>query len=594
MEDDKVRAFAEQVRSSWLTRRGLLKTAAGTTAAAGLARFGVDGASAAPGASAAVVQTTEEQVVYHFGLPEDPTSFDWNLNLYCNAEETAFAGLLTFDQDLNIIPDWAESYEANEDGSVYTFQIRPDNTGWTNGDPVTANDFVYSFTRLLDPENATPYPFILFDIKGAEAFNNGTPYVKEGDPLNGKTLTAEDLGLNAIDDWTLEVTLEGPRGNFLQKVAYTACYPAHRASVEEHGDQWASGEIPLVSNGPFKLDRWEHDVMVEMSKNENYWDAERIRVTKVFNPIIPAENSVLAYEQGEGEQRLDWTNVSAADLPRFQEDAELSTQLTPYVYPGIWMLVNSNNIPPFDQIEVRRAVSHAVDRSRLVQVTNGMALEAFSMVPPGVFGFFEDPAIAEIQKFDPQLAMDALKGTEFEGGQNWPELTMWMRASEEIYNADLMANDIVAQLKDNLGMDINISAIPQTNFTDQLTKNEWQMVFIRWWYDYPDADNGYGDMYYSRKSSGKRQAWSNAEFDDLVIAGRSEPDPEARLEIYKQLETIIQEDVGYTPLVYRLDQYAIKPFLLDVPTNRQGSKVPDGNIYVRMLSNVSLEGRPAE
>jgi oligopeptide transport system substrate-binding protein len=579
MDDERVRQFAEQVRSAWVSRRGLLKTAAGGAAAAGLARVGAAPASAAQATPTA--GDSGEQVIYHFGLQEDPTSFDWNLDLYCNAEETTFAGLLTFDQDLNIVPDWAETYEQNDDGSVYTFHIRKDNKGWTNGDPVTANDFVWSFGRLLDPANATPYPFILFDIKNAEKFNNG------------EIKSADDLGLKAIDDWTLEVTMEGPRGNFLQKVAYTACYPSHKASVEEHGDKWASGEVPLVSNGPFKLDEWQHDVKVVTSKNEGYWDAERIQLDGAIHPVIPAENSVLAYEKGEGDQRLDWTNVSAADLPRFQGDATLSKELTPYVYPGIWMMTY-NAVAPFDKLEVRQAVSHAIDRSRLVQVTNGMALEAYSMVPPGIFGFFEDPTVGDIQKFDKQLALDALKGTEFEGGKNWPAITMHMRASEEIFNADLMGNDIVAQLKENLGMDIQIEAIPQTNFTEQLFKNDWQLIFIRWWYDYPDADNGYGDMFYSRKSSGKRQDWSNSEFDDLVIAGRSEADPDKRLEIYQQAETLIQKDAGYTPLVYRLDQYAIKPFVKNVPVNRQGSKVPDGNIYVRMLTNVSVEGRPAE
>ncbi len=103
-----------------------------------------------------------------------------------------------------------------------------------------------------------------------------------------------------------------------------------------------------------------------------------------------------------------------------------------------------------------------------------------------------------------------LVGTDFEGGKNWPEITMWMRAEEEQYNADVMANDIVDQLKQTLGMDVSIQPVPQSNFSEQLFENKWQLVFIRWWYDYPDPDNGYGDMFYSQKNSGKRQAWSNA------------------------------------------------------------------------------------
>ena len=287
----------------------------------------------------------------------------------------------------------------------------------------------------------------------------------------------------------------------------------------------------------------------------------------------------LTYERGEGEQRLDWVNIPASDLTRYQEDPELSEQLRQYVYPGIWMLVPSNGQEPFQNdevgLKVRQALSHAVDRSRLVELTNGLAAEAYGMVPTGVFGYIDDPEIAAIQAFDPALAMEQLVGTPYEGGQNWPEITMHMRGQEENYNSDLMANDIVAQLQENLGMNINIQVWPEASWRPELFKNEFQLVWIRWWYDYPDPNNGYGDMFYSQKASGKRQAWSNAEFDDLVNQGKAEPDPEARLEIYKQAERVIQEDVGYIPVVYRLDQYAFKPWVKDVAVNRQGFTVPE-------------------
>jgi ABC-type transport system substrate-binding protein len=258
------------------------------------------------------------------------------------------------------------------------------------------------------------------------------------------------------------------------------------------------------------------------------------------------------------------------------------------------MLITSNGMPPFDNLQVRKAVSRAIDRERLVALTNDLVSPAYCMVPPGVFGYIDDPEIAAIQAYNPQAAMDALVGTEFEGGNNWPALTLNMRGNEEVYNSDLMANDIVSQLKEVLNMDIQIEVVPENNWRPELFKNQWQLVWIRWWYDYPDPNNGYGDMFYSRKSSGKRQGWSNDEFDDLVNAAKAEADPEARLEIYKQAERIIQEDVGYSPIVFRKDQYAFKPWVKGVKTNRQGFTVPEGNIYVRMLADVSVEGRPAE
>ncbi len=592
-QDDQLRMLGQRFKSLGMSRRNFMKiaaaAAAGTATTAGMERYVGPSAMAAPRRAIRRQELTGDDVFYHFAIFDDPVSFDWNLNLYCNAEVEIAAGLLTFDADLNAIPDWAETFTPNEDASVWTFNIRPDNQGWTNGTdtrPVTAQDFVFSWERQLNPANAAAYAGFLFDIKNAEKYN-----------LGEEKMAPEDLGVKALDEWTLEVTMEGPRAYFPQVVGYQASVPAPQWAIEEHGaDKWASGDVPFWANGPYKLDKWEHDVVVEISPNEGHWNYENLHFKKVYEPIVPGASAVLMYERGEGEQQLDWVNIPAADLTRYQDDPELAAQLKKYVYPGIWMLVPSNGKAPFQNdevgLKVRRALSHAVDRSRIVELTNGLSAEAYCMVPSGVFGFIDDPEINAIQAFDPAAAMEELVGTPYEGGKNWPEITMHMRGSEEPYNSDLMANDIVAQLQENLGMSVNIQVWPEASWRPELFKNEFQLTWIRWWYDYPDPNNGYGDMFYSQKSSGKRQAWSNAEFDDLVNQGKSVPDPEARLEVYKKAEMVIQGDVGYIPVVYRVDQYAFKPWVKDVAVNRQGFTVPLGNIYARMVSTARVEGRP--
>lgn len=578
--DAQLAQIRADVLSGKLSRRAALKAAGAAAFAATLAARGVTSTSAAQDAGADDVV----QIFYQRGYTTNPTSFDFNADLYCNGDTNAFSSVVTFDADLNPAPDWAESWSSNEDASVWTFNIRPNNTGWTDGNPVTAHDFVYSWGRQLRPETAAPYASFFFDIKNAEAFNTGAEGVTEA-----------DLGLKAIDDWTLEVTCEGPRGGFPLKAAYAAAYPAPKWAVEEHGDKWALGtEVPLVSNGPFKLDSLEPDVKWTMSRNENHWDAENIAIDSYTAPLYPSANQVLLFESGSGDQQLDWAILPGADYLRYLEDPEKAELMSPYVFPGIWMLLPSNGIPPFDKLEVRKAVSHSIDRDRLVTVTNGLVAPAYCMVPQGVFGFLDDPSLMGIQGYDPELAMASLVGTEFEGGQNWPEITMWMRAEEEQYNADVMANDIADQLKQTLNMDVKINPVPQSNFSPQLFENKWQLVFIRWWYDYPDPDNGYGDMFFSRKASGKRQAWSNETFDDLVIAGKEAPTPEERLAVYLEAEKVIQEDVGYMPLAFRLDQNVFKPWVQNVAVNQYGQKVPDGNIYVNMLRRVTTDTRPAE
>ena len=580
--DAQLARIRADVLSGKMSRRAALKAAGAAAAAATLAARGISPTSAQDATPAAgsedVVQT-----FYQRGYTINPTSFDFNANLYCNGDTNAFEGVLTFDADLNPAPGWAESWESNEDASVWTFHIRQNNTGWSDGTPVTAHDYVYSWGRQLLPETAAPYASFFFDVKNAEALNTGA----EG-------VTVDDLGLKAIDDWTLEVTCEGPRGGFPLKTAYAAAWPAPKWAVEEHGDQWALGEIPLVSNGPFNLESLEPDVKWTMVRNEGFWDAENISIDNYTVPIYPSANQVLLFESGSGDQQLDWAILPGADYLRYLEDPEKAETMNPYVYPGIWMLLPSNGIAPFDKPEVVKAMSHAIDRDRLVTVTNGLVTPAYCMMPQGVFGYLDDPSLLGIQNYDPELAMASLVGTEFEGGENWPEITMWMRAEEEQYNSDVMANDIVDQLKQSLNMDVSIQPVPQSNFSEQLFENQWQLVFIRWWYDYPDPDNGYGDMFFSRKASGKRQAWSNEQFDDLVIQGKEAPTPEERLAIYLEAEKLMQEEGAYMPLVFRLDQNVFKPWVQNIAVNQYGQKVPDGNIYVNMLRSVTTDTRPAE
>lgn len=597
------------------TRRALLKGAAATGAAVilGSKALGATAQDATPASPAAGGGTVHggtpvalgrgprgnytldaTQLFHNYQMSTDPSSFDFNANLYCNAEPEAWAGLLTFDPDGNTVPDWAETWETNADGSVWTFHLRKDNKGWSNGDPVTAHDFVWSFTRLLSPTPAgaaaqNVYNFILFDIKNAQGFSNG-----ESVAALGRVPTEDDLGLKALDDWTLEVTLEGPRANFDKKVGYTACVPAYRPNVEKYGDKWALGEVaPIVSNGPFKVDQWTKGVQITFSRNDGYWNAGNITLTNTIDPIIPGANLVTNYLSGTGDQSLDYTPVSGADLPQFQNAPELAKQIGPFSYPGIWMLIPSNGIPPFDQLPVRQALSHAVDRDRLVQVTNGLLQPAYCMVPPGIFGYFDDPTISAIQAFDPEKAMAALKGTDFEGGKNWPDITILMRGDEEQYNSNIMINDIVAQLQTNIGMTCKIQSLTEQPFRAELYKNTAQVVWIRWWYDYPDADNGYFDMYYGAKPSNKRQKWENADFDKLAVQAKSELDPDKRLALYKQCETIIQNDVGYIPVGYRVDFNAFKPWVQSIPMNSLGQHLPNGNIFVRAQSSFQISGRPS-
>jgi ABC-type oligopeptide transport system substrate-binding subunit len=533
--------------------------------------------TATTGGDSGSTGTPDAEQVLHDSLRNgDPASHDFNADLYCNGIPQIWSGLLNFDQDFNVIPDWAESWEPNEDATMWTFKLRENNTGFSNGDPVTAETFIYSFKRMLDPETRAPYAAIIFDIVGAEDIN-----------LNGAD--PDTLGMRAVDDWTLEIDMVGPRGMFPVIVAYYACVPTHPASAEEGGQFTDPAEIggPVVSNGPFVLTEWEHDLMCVVEKNPNYWDADNIQLTQVTNAIIPAEQGILPYEAGE----LDWAVVPGADLPRVQEDPELSQQLQKWVEPLIWKVLPQVTVAPFDDIEVRRAVSKAIDRDRINELTNGGGDPAYCLVPPGLFGYLgDDEDIRAIQAFDKDAALAHLEGTDFEGGENWPPVTMILR-NEVSLNATIMAEDIAAQLAENIGLEIELQVMDFQAFRDLQFSLTPQMVFIRWYYDYPDPNNGYYDMFYSNKESGRRQAWSNEEFDQLTIDGKEAVEPEDRLEIYRECERIMQEEVAYIPVVYRNAYDLYKPWVKGVPVNKQGYALPNGNIYVQMWNTVYIEGR---
>ncbi len=357
-----------------LNRRNVIKLAsiAGAgVAAAGLSSGAVGAAPATRGAARHLLsqQGDAEQVFYDQDYHENPTSFDFNLNLYAGAPTNMVTGLLNFDENMVAVGDWAERWESNEDFSVYTFFIRPNNTGWSDGVAVTAHDFAWSFARQLDPATGAAYAGFLFDIKNAEAFNTGATADSDGTPF-AAPLTAADLGIKAIDDWTLELTMQGSRGYFPQVVAYIAAVPARQDLVESLGDAWAvGGENPVVSCGPFMCDVWDQGVMIEGVPNPGYWNVETINIDRVYHPIHPASNSLLMFEEGEGTESVDWTRLSSADYERFSADPELSALVQPFVYPGVWMLLPQVTMAPFDDIRVRTALSHAIDRSRIETIS---------------------------------------------------------------------------------------------------------------------------------------------------------------------------------------------------------------------------------
>lgn len=569
ISDSQMDLLAQRLAGVGLGRRDFLRIAAGL-AALGSAGFNARPATAAPALAPGERLAKDQTFRYGGGgwYANDPASHDFNKDLYCTGVPSLWAGLMKFNANFEAVPYVATRATPNTDGSVWTFTIRKDSK-WSDGGPCTARDFEYSWKRQLDPTTAAPYASFLYDIKNGEAFNK-------------KQLTdASQVGVRAKDDWTLEVTLEGPRGYFPVLTAYLAALPGHRASIEKHGDKWTEA-ANIVCNGPFVLESWEHNKTMVLRRNKHFFAAKDVTLDRVVIPIIPNASGALPYENSE----VDMTSLQTADLKRLQGDARTGKEVFRYPFPGTWYLLPQVTKAPFDNVKVRRAVGHAIDRENIVRVAQGFAVPAHSMIPPGFPGALDDQKTRDLQRFDPKLALSMLKGTPYEGGKNWPKITLSMR--DEALGSKPLAEAVQAVLLEHLNMKTDLEVLEPRVFRDRLWKQDLQFVWIRWFMDYPDPHNEYFDTFYGRKTTGRRQAWVNDAFDKELEAGRDTRDQKKRLQHYAKAEEILQSDAGYVPVAWVVRYAAAKPVVRGLEKNRRGEFVVEGNIYFDMLAHIYM------
>jgi ABC-type oligopeptide transport system substrate-binding subunit len=580
--DEQRDLFAERIgaaaQQSGLSRRRFLTAlgfggasallaACGAANTAELAQPAVDSAAVSAQASAPAegAAVADELQVFRFAYPNDPASHDYNKDLYCGGEPTLFAGLTSLSADYEAQPYAAQSWDVSEDGTVYTFHLHPE-ARWTNGDPVTAEDFVYSFTRQLNPETAASYAAILYDIKGAQDWNTGAG----GGP--------DQLGLKAVDTYTLEITLNGPRDYFPLLVGYASALPAHRATVEQFGDKWTEVEN-IVSNGPFKLAKWEHNKQLEFERNEDFVLGPKPKLKRVIASIIPYNAGLLPYESGDLDFREN-QGIPASEIARIQADPQLSQELVLVPTPAVAFLSPESNKPPFDQLGVRQALQHAINRETLLKVLNNLGEPAYSLVSQGqpyALPPSEHPDLTEAYRYDPELALSKLVGTPYEGGKNWPEVTLTLRPVGP--TGRLAAEVIQQQLATNLNLNIQIDA-PEDGkvFIANLYEGKYQFVFFIWYTDYPDPSNHYQAIWHGAASR-RRFAWQNDKFDQLIEAAAGEINRVERAKQYLQAEQILVQEAAYIPLYFPLFPALFKPYIAGVPRNSNGAPVTDGSVY---------------
>lgn len=463
-------------------------------------------------------------------------------------------GLYRLDADNNPQPAMAESVDISDDELTYTFHLR-DGIKWSNGEEVTAHDFVFSWLRALHPDTAGSYSFIISDyIKGAEAYANGEA-------------TEEEVGIKALNDKTLIVELNDPTPFFLGLTAFATYFPLNEDFINEVGDQFALDHESILYNGPFVLTEYDQAVGVKMEKNEHYWDIENVEVDEISMRVIKEKSTELnLYESGE----LGRITLSSNDVDELRDSEEYGT-VTEFTS---WYLQFNLGKEPFDNFNIRKAFQLAYDPKLLAtNVLNNGSEPAYSLLPPGMHGVdgqpFRDIAGEDIEP-DFEKAKEYLeKGLEEMGGELPP--------IELLTADDTVAKDtatfVQSQLKENLGVDVSIVTKPYSGRLDSMREDDYQFVISKWGADYNDAMT-YLALWVGEPAIPFRGNYHNPEYMNLVYKAQEEKDEHKRIEMLMEAERILlEEDAVLGPLYYEGSAYLQKSYIKNLVLHPYGARL---------------------
>ena len=451
-----------------------------------------------------------------------------------------FEGLVDLDSaTLDPVPGAAKSWELSEDKRTYTFHLRDDGK-WSNGDPLTAQDFLYSYQRMLTPTLAADYSYLLHCIKNAKAYNEGT------------LTDFSEVGVKVVDPHTLTITLENPTPYFLFMQMHQAWYPVHQGTIEAHGamDQrntrWTRAGNH-VGNGPFRLTDWRPNEVIEVVRNEHYWNKENVRLSGIlFYPIDDLQTEERSFRTGKiqmtGEVPLD-------KLAAYRKDNPEVLHIDPYL--GVYFYRLNTTKPPFDDVRVRQALSLATDRDSLVtNVLNGGERPAFHYVPPGIEGYQSEKRLA----FDPEKAKALLAEAGYPNGENMPPIEILYNTSE---NHRRIAETIQQMWKTHLGVDVQLMNQDWQVYLDTTRSMNYSIARAAWIGDVVDPVN-FLEMWLT-EGGNNETGYSRSEYDTLIQQAYAEPDVSARAAVLKSAEDMILEDLPIVPIYFYTRKYLQAP-----------------------------------
>ncbi len=432
-------------------------------------------------------------------------------------------GLLRYDQNQQLAPGMAERWDINERNA--TFYLR--DALWSDGEPVTAHDFVFAWRTVLDPLNASQYAFILYPVKNGEAVNQGE-------------LPVRALGVRAIDDKTLFVEFERPIAFFDKLIAFSTYYPVRQDFYEASGGRYGADADQLLYNGPFTLVSWVHGQSLDLRKNPLYWNTERIRLNRInIGYIVSDPNAVLnLFKDGKiAIASLTAENLAEAMEQRWQIDRFMD---------GAVFYIEFNHRPErlTNNFHLRKAMQLAQDPEELVYKVVKLPgyLPGESLFPTflnGVDGKFRDEYPAPRHRMDLRLAREHLEKARRQLGLDvFPPLVM-LAGDNPVSN--IQSEYFQAVFKKNLGLDIRIDRQIFKQRLEKMGDGDFDMVLAGWGPDYNDPST-FGDLFASWNQN-NRGRYANAEYDDFVRIAQNSLVPKVRMDAFGEIQRIIHEDV---------------------------------------------------
>jgi oligopeptide transport system substrate-binding protein len=452
-----------------------------------------------------------------------------------------FSGLVRLGADTSnpFEPDLAESWSVLEGGTVYEFKLRND-LKFSNGDPVTAQDFKWSFERAAHPDTAsTVAEEFLGDIVGIQ------------DIVDGNASSAP--GIEVVDERTLRLTIDAPKAYFIAKLTYPTAFVLNKNNVESLGRNWSDEP---VSTGPFILKEYRIGQRIRLARNDNFWDRTAYLDEVVFN--LAGGVSMAMYENDE----IDITSVGLADLERVQDPTEEINKDLVEVPPNFavsYVGFNTNEAP-FDDANFRQALNHAVDKQLIAdQVFSNLVKPAYGIIPPGFPGFS-----AEIKglEFDAQLAKDLLAQSAYADPATRPRIILTVPGTG---GSPGLTTEVIADMwRQNLGIEIEIQQVEWATYIQDLHRGRLQAWSgLSWQADYPDPQT-FIDVLFRSTSAINYGGYANDQVDQYVVDAQTEQDATKRVEYYNNAEQIVISDAAWLPLWWGVDSKAlVKPWVKD-------------------------------